>query len=177
MRQSSALVLALAAGALMSACVTWSKKDVKTLAEPLEENTPILSVVKSSGEVVRFSKSEPGRIRGYAVVGTTKDPQVQPMDLEGPFSMIKMGRDRRITEVTDGKGRSYAVKKVLSRDENRMTVVASEREQVSVPLAEASVIEVQKHNALTITAILLGGLVVVPALIGILSYSVGLHFH
>src|SRR5512143_947932 len=174
MRRNSASFAALATLAVFSsACITWTRKDVKTLVEPPAENTPVLSVVKNSGEVVRFSKAEPGRVHGYTIVGTARDPLVKQVDLEGPFSVIQKGADQRITEVTDGKGQAYVVKKVLSRDGNRMTILASESESVSIALADASVIEVQRHNALTITAILLGGLVVVPTLGYLLAYAIG----
>lgn len=176
MRKNCASLLALATVVVYSsACITWSKKDVKTLAEPPAENTPILSVVKASGEVVQFSKADPGRVHGYTIVGTARDPLVKQVDIEGPFSLIKMGSGQRITGVTDGKGQAYAVEKVLSRDGNRMTILASERESVSIPLADASVIEVQRHNALTITAVVLGGLVVVPTLGYLLVFAVGHH--
>lgn len=174
MRKGVALFLVLATGvALSPACITWTKKDMRTLVEPPVENTAVLSVVKNSGKVVRFTKAEPGRIRGYAIVGTARDPLVKQVEIEGPFSQIKMSRDWTITEVTDGGGKAYSVKKVLNREANRMTILAAERERISIPLAEASVIEVQKHNGLAITAVLLGGLVVVPALAGILLYAFG----
>lgn len=153
MLSSVARTFTLTAFALLSvSCVTWTTKDVKTMTERLPDNTEILSVLKASGECVEFSKSNPGRLRGYTIVGTAKDPVSEPMDLTGPFSLIKNAKGT-VLEVTDGGGQVHAVLKVLSTSGNQMKVLASTWTQVSIPLAEAQRIEVKKSNVLKIAAI------------------------
>ena len=155
-----------------SSCVTWSKKDVKTLVEPPAEGTAVLSVVKKSGQVLQFSKADPGRVRGFAVVGTARDASARRLDIAGPFPSIKQRPDGTVTEVVDANGQAYSVRQVLSREKDRMTIMASELGPVSIPLSEASVIEVRKDNALPIAAIVLGGLVVLPTLVIVLLHAV-----
>jgi hypothetical protein len=162
----------LAAFVLMStACVTWSRKDVKTLASPLPEDTAVLSVVMKSGQVVEFTKDNPGRVRGYKVVGAGKDVSVREIGITGPFSSIRQDSYGKIIEVVDGKGQGYVVKTVLKAEENRMTILGVESNRYSIPLSEVSVVQIRKDNSLMVTAIVLGVLVVLPLLISVALYA------
>lgn len=152
-------LLVLATLILVSvSCFSWRMKDVRTLTEPLPENTEILSVAKSSGDTVLFSKSNPGRLRGYTIVGVARNAESQRLELTGPFNIMK-DANGRVYEVKDGKGRVHSVAQILSQGDGRMTVLASPWTPVSIPLAEVHKVEVKKSNALRNAALASGGLV------------------
>ncbi|HSA95234.1 MAG TPA: hypothetical protein VLJ16_04235 [Acidobacteriota bacterium] len=168
LRSASAPMLA-AWVSVSAACFSWRMKDVQTLSGPLPESTEILSVVKISGEVVNFSKSNPGRLRGYTVVGVGKDPEMKPVELTGPFNIMKDAKER-VYEVSDGKGQVYAVTRVLSQSADRMSVLASVWTPVSIPLAEVRQVQVKKSNALRNVAYVSGALVTITLLPLILAH-------
>lgn len=154
----------LAAIALsFTSCMVWSMKDVRTMTERPAEGTPVVSVVKISGETVQFSKSDPGRVRGFAVVGTAKDAVARRIDITGPFPSIKERADGTIYEVVDGQGRVHSVRQVLARSENQMTILASTWMQVSIPLSDARQIEVRK-TSMTLPVLLAAGVVAISVL-------------
>jgi hypothetical protein len=164
------LTLTVAALALLSAsCVSVRTTDLRTLTEPLPPNVRVLSLVKDSGEVVLFSKSDPGRLSGYRIVGLARERESKPVDLAGPFQ-IKKDAKGRIFEVTDGKGGVYTVERVLSQDGDRMTILASLWTPISVPLAEVRTIEVRKVNALKAAAYVSGGILAIVILPVILTF-------
>ena len=137
-----------------ASCTTWGTKEVKTLAQRLPENSAVLSVVKNSGEVISFSKSNPGRVRGYAVVGTPAEKRVEIM---GPVRSTKARADGSIYEIVDAKGQVYTVLRVLNRNDDRMTFLAADWVQVSIPLSEAREIEIKRGNPFLTTLAVIGG--------------------
>jgi hypothetical protein len=143
---------------LMVSCASWRTRDIRTLTGPLPENAEVLSVLKNSGEAVLFSKSDPGRLRGYAIVGVARVGEPKRIELSGPFRIMKDAKER-VYEVTDGKGQAYAVERVLEQSADRMTVLASIRAPVSIPLADVRRIELKKSNALRNVAIVSAALV------------------
>src|SRR5512136_3383946 len=146
-----------------AACVSWRTRDLRTLSGPLPANTEILSVVKISGEEVLFSKSDPGRLRGYTIVGVARDAEMKSLELTGPFNISKDAKGR-VLEVSDGKGQVYAVAQILSQSGDRMTVLASVRTSVSIPLAEVRQIQVKQSNTLRTVAYVCGALVAITIL-------------
>ncbi len=164
-RKVSAL-LTLAAFILFStSCMTWSLREVRTMPHRLPENTAVLSVVLNSGRAIEFTKDNPGRVRGYAVVGTGRDSVAKQVDITGPFSYTR-AESGLITGVVDGRGQAYVVQKILTRDERRMTLVAWESNKVSIPLAEISLVKVRKTNALLTTLAVIGGFAVAIVIYG-----------
>ncbi len=159
MFRKSVGLLTLAAFLIFSAsCKTWGLKDVATMERHLPENSAVRRVVNNSGEVIQFSLSNPGRVRGYTIVGTAKDPVPKRVDLTGPFRSIKKRSDGTIYEVVDAKGQVYFVQQVVVQGDNQMAVMAAEWVQVSVPLSEARTIEIKKSNSLLTTLAVIGGL-------------------
>lgn len=156
----------LAAFVLFStSCMTWSQKEVRTMPRPLPENTAVLSIVLNSGRVIEFTKDDPGRVRGYSVVGTGREAAAKQVDIEGPFSYTRDGTGI-ITGVVDGKGQAYVIQKILASDESRMTIVARQSNKVSIPLTEISTVKVKKTNALLTTLAVVGGLAVIIVIYG-----------
>lgn len=169
-RKAPALFILAACALISSACVTWSRKDVTRLATPLPEGTAVLSVVMKTGKVIEFTKDNPGRVRGFTVVGTGRDASLREIEITGPFSSIRQDSYGRTIEVVDGKGQGYVVKTVLKAEENRMTILGVEANQVTIPLAELSTVRIRKDNTLAVTAIILGVVVVLPVLISLLAH-------
>jgi hypothetical protein len=120
---------------------------VRTLSEPLPENTEIRRLLKNSGEWLLFSKSDPGRLRGYMIIGVARTQELEPYEVAGPFNIMKDAKGR-ITKVTDGKGQTYSVDRVLDQSRGRLTILASAWAPVAVPLAEVRQIEAKKASAL-----------------------------
>jgi len=163
----------LAAFALVStACVTWSRKEVRTLTSPLPEGTAVLGVVMNSGQVIEFTKTNPGRIRGYTVVGAEKDAEIKQFEITTPFTSIRQGDEGQIVELVDGKGQGYVVKAVIRSEEGRMTILGVESNRLTIPLKEIATVRIRQDNALPIAAILLGALVVLPVVILLLSAAI-----
>lgn len=162
-RRLAATLTLTALASLSAACFSWRTRDVRVLAEPLPENTVILSVLKISGETVLFSKSNPGRLRGYMIVGVGRDPEFKSLELAGPFKIVKDAKGR-VYEITDRTGQVYAVSQVLSQNGDRMTVQTSVWTPVAIPLAEARQIEFRKSNVLRNLVLVSGGLVAITFL-------------
>jgi hypothetical protein len=150
---------------LSTACFTWSRKEVRTLTSPFPDGTAVLSVVKNSGQVVEFTKTNPGRIKGYMVVGAEKDAEVKQFEITAPFTSIRQDDKGRIVELVDGKGQGYVIKAVIRSEESRMTFLGVESNRLTIPLKEIATVRIRKNNSLRVTAIVLGAIVVLPLLI------------
>lgn len=164
-RRMSALFTLAAFLLFSSSCMTWGTKEVRTMPRPLPENTAVLSVVLNSGRGIEFTRDNPGRVRGFSVVGTGRDSVAKQVDIAGPFS-FKRDETGVIIGVVDGKGQAYDVQKILSRDEQKMSMMAWESNKVSIPLAEISMVKIRKTNALLTALAVIGGLAVVVVIYG-----------
>lgn len=84
----------LAVFALFSTgCTTWKLAETSTLPKPLSEGAPVLSLVKTSGELVQFSKQSLGRVRGAFVVGRATN--VTPAEVSIPLAEVQRVYYRR----------------------------------------------------------------------------------
>jgi hypothetical protein len=137
-----------------TSCVTWRRQEVNALVRPLPENTEVLTVVKTSGEFVQFSKAEPGLVRGFAVVGKGRVTKLR--EIAGPFLSVKKDKDGRIIEVTDAEGHVYSIQNLLSQGSNRMIFVGSELVNVSIPLSGIRQVEFKRTNTLLTVMLALG---------------------
>lgn len=91
----------------------WKTREINTTADYPADGRKVLSVVKSSGEAVWFSKSSPGRIAGNAVVGEGVEVAGKRTEIARPVQSIKKRADGTIFQVTDSSGRVHAIQKVL----------------------------------------------------------------
>ena len=159
MKRGSATAVALI-GLLSASCMTWRTKDVMTAADWPREGQKVLSVVKASGEYVRFSRSNPGLAHGGVIYGLTAAFVEEPLEVEGPFRSVKKRSDGAVYEVTDRTGRVYPVREVLRAEGDKLTILENRQvpAAVSVPFEEARLIRVKGTNMpLTLLAIA-GGL-------------------
>ncbi len=156
-----------------TSCTMWRTREVRTIADWPEQNQKILSVVKASGEYVRFSKSDPGLMRGNVIHGMTATTVSAPLEVEGPFPSIKKRPDGTIYEVTDRNGRTYSVREVLKDEGNKLTITVnrSERGTVSVPMSEARLIQVKQTNVPLTLAAIAGGLAGAWLVWGIIAFA------
>ncbi len=116
-----------------------------------------LRVVKTSGEVIEFSRHAPARIVGNQVVGRTRVEREREVEIEGPFRLIERRVDGTPEKVADAKGRVWSVRKVLKEEPNRMTILAAGlvTDSVAIPLSEVRQIKIRRPNAaLSILAVL-----------------------
>jgi hypothetical protein len=137
-----------------TSCVTWRRQEVNAFVKPLPENTKVLTVVKTSGEVVQFSKAEPGLVRGFAIVGKGRVTKMR--EIAGPFLSVKKDKDGRIIEVTGADGHVYSVQTLLSQGADRMSFVGSELVNVSIPLSGIYQVEFKKTDTLMTVMLVLG---------------------
>ncbi len=72
--------------AFSTGCVTWRSSDLRTGTKPPASGTAVGSLVKTSGELVKFGKV-PARIRDGFVVGRATN--VTPADVSIPLSDVK----------------------------------------------------------------------------------------
>jgi hypothetical protein len=156
----TAAMILTALALLSTSCMMWSTKEVMTIADWPKENQKVLSVVKASGEYVRFSKSDPGLMHGNVVYGLAISAWPESVEVEGPFPSVKKRPDGRIYEVTDRNGRVHSVREVLKDEGNKLTVVTNFMAPVlvSVPMSEARLIQVKQTNVPLTLAAIAGGL-------------------
>ena len=144
---------------LSTSCTMWSTRDVRTIADWPKENQKVLSVVKASGEYVRFSKSEPGLMHGNVIYGMATATVTTAVEVEGPFPSVKKRADGRIYEVTDRSGRVYSVHEVLKEEGNKLTFTVNRTAPavVAVPMSEARLGQVKKTSILLTWAAIMAG--------------------
>jgi hypothetical protein len=161
----TAVVLVLSS----TSCVSWVTKEVRTTADVPYPHARVTRVVKTSGEVIEFSRQAPARIVGNQVVGTTRVEREREVEIEGPFRLIERHIDGAPAKVADAKGRVWPVRKVLKEEPNRMTILATvlATDSVAIPLSEVRQIKIRRPNAaLSIVAVL----VIAVAASGALAY-------
>jgi hypothetical protein len=158
-RKPAALFTLAAYVFFATSCTVWRTRPINTTADYRKADRPILMVVKASGDVVEFSKSNPGRVYRYAVVGEAVRIARGSLEIFGPFQLIKKRADGTIYEVTDRSGQVHSVLKVLVSEENRLVIqnVSYQPERVSIPLSEVKLVRVRTTNViLSVAAAALG---------------------
>jgi hypothetical protein len=167
LKRTAAASTVLAFVVFSTSCTMWGTREIQTTADYPRQDKQVLSVVKTSGDVVEFSKADPGRVRGRFIVGTARVMAKAGVEIEGPFPLIKKDSDGKISEVTDAKGRTYLVRTVLKEEPNKLTVEVEYPavQPVSIPLSEARLVRFKRANTiLTLMAIAAGGAVGLTAL-------------
>lgn len=174
MSKKVAALFTLAAFVLFStSCTMWRTREINTTADYPRENRKILSVVKASGELVEFSKSNPGRLKGNVIIGGATVVVEKRSEIVGPFPSIKKDDHGRIFEVTDSSGRVHSVQEVLKEETNKLTVQArySTSGGVSIPLSEVKLVRFKTTNGVMTALAVLGG--IAGGLLGLASYYIG----
>jgi hypothetical protein len=154
-----------------ASCSMWPTREIRSEADYPSQNKRVLTVVKTSGEVVEFSKTDPGLIVGDEIRGTARVLVSEKTEIEGPFPQIKRRADGTIAEVTDAKGKVHFVQNVLREEPNRLVVQERylSRGQITLPLSEVRLVTYKKPNTvLTIAAVAVAGAL---GLIALAAYS------
>ncbi len=162
----------VAAFALFTAsCSMWPTREIRTESDYPSQNRRVLTVVKTNGEVVEFSKTDPGLVLGDEIRGTARVLVNEKTEIEGPFPQIERRADGTIAEVTDSKGKVHFVQNVLREEPNLLVVQErySARLQIAIPLSEVRLVTYKKPNTvLTIAAVAVAGAL---GLIALAAYS------
>jgi hypothetical protein len=143
-----------------ASCSMWPTREIRTEADYPSQNRRVLTVVRTNGEVVEFSKTDPGLVLGDEIRGTARVLVNEKTEIEGPFPLVKRRADGTIAEVTDAKGKVHLVQTVLREEPNLLVVQErySARLQIAIPLSEVRLVTYKKTNTvLTIAAIAVGG--------------------
>jgi len=173
MSKKAAALFTLAAFVLFStSCTMWRTREINTTADYPKENRKILSVVKASGELVVFSKSNPGRLIGNVISGEATVVVMKRSEIVGPFPSIKKDGHGRIFEVTDSSGRVHSVQEVLKEETNKLTVQArySTSGGVSIPLSEVKLVQFKATNGVMTALAVLGG--IAGVFLGLAAYYI-----
>jgi len=137
-------------------CYTTRLKEIRTAADWKGKKGKIISLVKTSGEYIKFPKKTPGRIHGDKILGTAV---LFIKKVEITKDIIKeVKRDKRgmISEITDKNGKTYhtvtgTLRAVATKDdltgkeEGRIIFIATYKtsELVIIPLSEVKSIQVE----------------------------------
>ena len=173
MSKKAAALFTLAAFVLFStSCTMWRTREINTTADYPKENRKILSVVKASGELVVFSKSNPGRLIGNVISGEATVVVMKRSEIVGPFPSIKKDGHGRIFEVTDSSGRVHSVQEVLKEETNKLTVQTrySTSGGVSIPLSEVKLVQFKATNGVMTALAVLGG--IAGVFLGLAAYYI-----
>lgn len=160
-KRVAALFTMIAFVLFSASCSTWGMREVSTTAKRPAEGKKIRSVIMTSGELVEFSRSNPGRIQGSTIVGMATGLEGKPLSLKGPFSLIKKRPDGTIYQVVDKEGQVYSVQRVLKESPDQMTILttASTVARVAIPLSEVRAIQVKKTNGALTALAVVGGII------------------
>lgn len=126
------------------------------------EKVKILSVTKTSGEFIKFSKESPVRIRGNAIVQTVKVIiERELIEINSADVKTKDPSNRLGTEIITKDGKKYSL--VAYRpDEGKYIVRELESElyeSISIPLSEVKEISIMRNAGVpgAIVGLLVGG--------------------
>jgi hypothetical protein len=137
-------------------CYTLSTKEVKTVADWQGKKIKILSVIRTSGERIDFSKDNPGQIHGDSIVGMAKRLTKEVEINRDNIKVIKGHKKRKskIFEIVDKDGKIYRVVtgtirevkviKDLTGEEVDKIRFSCEYESVSIPLTEVKFVRVKR---------------------------------
>ena len=156
----TALFTAAAFTLFTASCSMWPTREIRTESDYPSQNRVVLTVVKTNGEVVEFSKTDPGLVLGDEIRGTARVLVNEKTEIEGPFPQVKRRADGTIAEVTDAKGKVHLVQNVLREEPNLLVFQErnSARLQIAIPLSDVRLVTYKKTNTvLTVAAIAVVG--------------------
>ena len=128
-------------------CYSIRVREINTEADWPRKKARILSVVKTSGEQIEFSKDRPGRIYGDKITGTAI---ILSQEVEIDRADIKtIGRDQKgnIVRITNKDGKKYVVIVGTAREgEDKITFFTSHKTSISIsiPLSEVKSVRFEK---------------------------------
>jgi hypothetical protein len=169
----TALFTAAAFTLFTASCSMWPTREIRTESDYPSQNRRVLTVVKTNGEVVEFSKTDPGLVLGDEIRGTARVLVNEKTEIEGPFPQIKRRTDGTISEVTDSKGKVHLVQTVLREEPNLLVIQErySARLPIAIPLSDVRLITYKKPNTvLTVAAVAVAGAL---GLLALAAYYIG----
>jgi len=159
-------------------CYTTRIKEVRTAADWKGKRGKILSLVKTSGEYIEFSKNSLGRIYEDKIAGTavvlSKEIDISrdnikefKKDKKGMISEIK-NKDEKIYHVVPGTAREVSIQSDLTgKEEERIIFFTTYEtsESIIIPLSEVKSVRVEiKEFDVFKSAFVVGGFIGLAAL-------------
>ena len=158
-------------------CYITRLKEVKTAADLRGKKGKIVSLVKTSGEHIKFSKNSLGRIYGDKIVGTVVVLSKKVEITRDNIKEVKRDKNGTISEITHKNGKTYlvaygAVKVVSTKDdltgkeEERITFYTTPYEtfeSVTIPLSEVRSVKVKNFD-FVVSLCFVGGIIGLGAL-------------
>jgi len=164
-------------------CYTTRLKQLRTTADWEGKIVKILSVEKTSGEYIKFSKDNPGRIDRFKITGTatriSKKVEIYPDEVKE----IRKHHDGSIFELINKEGEIFHVVGTVIEEEDKFIFFTTYEtsESVSIPFSEVKMAVAmikKKDPVLTFLAsigkfyLVVGALFGVGILIFIITYTI-----
>ena len=138
-------------------CYMTKIKNVRTAADLRGKKGEILSLVKTSGEYIYFSKNSPGRIYGDKIAGTAFALNKKVEITRDNIKEVKRDKKGMISEITNKDGKRYEVIIGTAREEENKIIFSYELyESVSIPLSEVKSAQVKKPDYAKFSLVVLG---------------------
>jgi hypothetical protein len=137
------------------------KKEVGDPGNWEGKNVKIRTVQLNSGEMVEFPKDSQGRILRGMVVGYGKVKKVMVLEKSNIQKTIQNGAGNIYVQTKEGK--TYEVSSY--EDKGDAILVKEVMEQVSIPLAEVSLLTIEKTSSIGLILITAGTVILLAALL------------
>ena len=140
-------------------CYTTKTKNVRTAADWKREKGKILSLVKTSGEYIEFSKNGLGRIYGDEIAGTAVVLSKEVEIIRDNIKEVKKDKKGMISEITNKDGKIYHVVAGTTREVSIQYYLTGKKEEriiffttyetyesITIPLSEVKSVRVSKFD-------------------------------
>jgi hypothetical protein len=152
-------------------CYTTRLREVRTATDLRGKKGNILSLVKTSGEYIEFSKNEPGQIYGDKIAGTAVVLSKKVEINQDNIKEVKRDKGGMISKITNKDGKIYHVvtgtirivstkDDLTGKEEERIIFFTSYEtyESITIPLTEVKSVraEIKKFDKVKSFIIVLG---------------------
>jgi len=135
-------------------CITTKTKNVRVADDWQGKKRKILSLVKTSGEYIKFSKNNLGRIYGDKIAGTAVILSKKVEITQDNIKTVQRDIKGMISEITHKNGKIYHVVNVSTKDdltgkeEDRIIFFTTYEtsESVTIPLSEVKSVKVKNFD-------------------------------
>ena len=136
-------------------------KEVRTASDWKGKKGEILSLFKTSGEYIEFSKDNPGRIYGDNIIGTAIIMSKKVVIDGANIKKIRKHQDGTIFEIINKEGKIYHVVGTVRREEGKFIcfIPYETFESVTIPLSEVKSVKVKNFNLFVSLLVVVGGVI------------------
>lgn len=161
-------------------CSSIKSTKLKSLPEENRSGLEILSLIKTSGEVVEFQTSDPGKFRYFTKFDATSPDKLQKKVITG--SVVKNKRiifktdteeiireNGKIVTVVTKDGDKISSPPFEEVEEKRDLVTFVDYEQIIIPLAEVDYVTIRRNATVTTIVLAAGALVLIGVTVSAVS--------